>query len=86
MTRSADEIEAISRQAHIERSYKRAGREFGCHENIAKDTNTLTSNYRLDCMQVFPKTQVFHVLELGHVAPPASGNTEPPLPGRSPEI
>jgi hypothetical protein len=86
MTGSADDIEAISWQAHIKRFYKRASREFVSHEHIAKNANALSSDHCLDCMELLPEAKVVHVLKFWHIAPLASRNLESPLLGWSPEI
>ena len=49
MTRCANEVEAISRETQIKGSYQRAGREFGCHEHVAKNADALPGNHCLDC-------------------------------------
>src|ERR1700680_196964 len=86
MTRRANDIETIPRQAHTKCFYKRAGREFGRHEHIAKYAYALSGNDCLDCMQLLPEAQMVHVLEIGHIAPLASRDSKPPLPGWSAEI
>ncbi len=77
----ADDIEAVPRQAQIKCLYKRPGRKLGCHEHIAEDANALSGNDGLDCVQLFPKGEMLHVLRIGQAAPLASGDREPSLPG-----
>src|SRR6266700_3166315 len=86
MIRRANHIEAVSRQAQVKCLYKRAGREFGRQEHVAKNANALSGDHRLDRMQLLPEAQVVHVLEFGHIAPLASRSGQPPLPGWSLEI
>lgn len=68
-----DEIEAVSRQAQAEHFHERAGRKFGCHKDIAENADSLSSNYRLDRVQLLAKAEMLHVLEIGQIAPLASG-------------
>jgi hypothetical protein len=60
--------------------WSRAGRKLGCHERIAEDANALSGNDGLDCVQLFPKVEMLHVLKIGQAAPLASGGREPSLP------
>ena len=83
MSRRSDDIKAISWQAYIKCFYKYAGREFVRHEYIAKNANALSGNHCLECMQLLPEAQVVHVFEFRPIAPLASRNGEPPLPGWS---
>ena len=81
MAMPADDIEAEPRQAQIKCLYKRPGRKLRCHEHIAEDANALSGNDSLDCVQLFPKAEMLHVLKIGQAAPLPSGDREPSLPG-----
>ena len=69
-----DDIEVVSRQAQIKCLYERTGYKFGCHKYIAENTDALSRNYGLDCMQLLAKAEMLHVLEIGQIAPLASGD------------
>ena len=74
MAKPPDDIESVPRQAQIECLDERARGELGGHKHITENTDALSSNYRLDRMQLLPKTEMLHVLEFGQIAPLASGN------------
>src|SRR5439155_23462079 len=69
-------IEAISRQRHVECLDQLARCKLGCHEHIAEKAKALARNYGFDRMQLFPEAQMLHVLELGNVAPFLPGKRE----------
>src|SRR3954447_25381767 len=75
-----DHMETIARQAQLERFHERTGGELVCDEHITENPDSLPRDHRLDGVQFLPKTQVLHILELGHFAPPALGHGKPSLP------
>src|SRR5215469_4040221 len=80
MARPTDHMKTIARQTQLERLHERAGGEFACHEYIAENPYSLPGDHRFDRVQLLPETQVLHVLELGHLAPPALSRGKPSLP------
>ena len=69
-----DNIEVVSWQVQIKCLHKRTGCKFGCHKYIAENTDALSRNYRLDRVQLLAKAEMLHILEIGQIAPLASGD------------
>ena len=65
MTTPPDDIEVVSWKAQIKCLHERTGCKFGRHKYIAENADALSRNYRLDCMQLFAKAEMLHVLEIG---------------------
>lgn len=75
-----DHIEAIARQAQLERFHEHTDSEFVGHEHITENPDSLPGDHRLDGVQFLAETQVSHILELGHFPPPALSRGKPSLP------
>src|SRR5262249_34954818 len=70
----ADDIEAVSGHAEIEYLHECTCCKRGRHKRIAENADSLSSNYRLDCMQLLAEAEMLHVLEIRQIAPLASGD------------
>ena len=80
MALPADDVEVVPWQAQIKCFYKLARRKFGRHQHIAENTDALSRNYGLNCVQLLPETEMLEILELRQAAPLASGDGDPSLP------
>ena len=72
---SPDDIEVIPWEAQIESLHERTRRKFGCHKHVAENTDPLSSNHGLDSMQLLPKAEMLHLLEIRQIAPLKSAAT-----------